>query len=54
MVEPREAVETVAFIDHYCAAYEHLFATARSYEAFKFLHLGMISARLYPNSETFS
>lgn len=43
MVEPREAVETVAFVEHYCAAYEHLFATARSYEAFKFLHLGMIS-----------
>jgi SRSO17 transposase len=43
MVEPREAVETVTFIDHYCATYQHLFATARSYEAFKFLHLGMIS-----------
>ena len=43
MVEPREAVETVPFIDHYCAAYKYLFATARSYEAFKFLHLGMIS-----------
>lgn len=43
MVEPREAVETVTFIDNYCAAYEHLFPTARSYEAFKFLHLGMIS-----------
>lgn len=43
MVEPREAVETVSFVDHYCAVYEHLFATARSYEAFKFLHLGMIS-----------
>jgi SRSO17 transposase len=43
MVEPREAVETVSFIDNYCAAYKHLFATARSYEAFKFLHLGMTS-----------
>jgi SRSO17 transposase len=43
MVEPRVAVETVSFVDNYCAAYEHLFATARSYEAFKFLHLGMIS-----------
>lgn len=43
MVEPREAVETVTFIDHYCAAYQHLFLEVRSYEAFKFLHLGMIS-----------
>ncbi len=43
MVEPREAVETVSFVDNYCAAYQHLFPTARSYEAFKFLHLGMLS-----------
>lgn len=27
----------------YCAAYQHLFPEARSFEAFKFLHLGMIS-----------
>lgn len=43
MVEPRVAVKTVTFVDNYCAAYEHLFPEVRSFEAFKFLHLGMIS-----------
>jgi SRSO17 transposase len=43
MVTPREAVSTVTFIDNYCAIYRDLFADVRSYEAFKFLHLGMIS-----------
>jgi SRSO17 transposase len=43
MVEPREAVRTVTFIDNYCAVYRDLFADVRSFEAFKYLHLGMIS-----------
>lgn len=43
MVEPRGAVETVTFVDNYCAVYRHLFPEVRSFEAFKFLHLGMIS-----------
>jgi SRSO17 transposase len=43
MSAPREAVRTVAFIDNYCSIYRDLFADVRSYEAFKFLHLGLIS-----------
>lgn len=43
MVAPREAVSTITFIDNYCSIYRDLFADVRSYEAFKFLHLGMIS-----------
>ncbi len=43
MVVPREAVNTVTFIDNYCASYRDLFADVRSFEAFKFLHLGLVS-----------
>ena len=43
MVEPREPVATVAFIDHYCLPYQNLFPEIRNFEAFKFLQLGMIS-----------
>jgi SRSO17 transposase len=43
MVEPRVAVTTVTFVDNYCTAYQHLFPEVQSFEAFKFLHLGMIS-----------
>lgn len=43
MVEPREAISTVTFIDNYCAVYRDLFVDVRSFEAFKYLHLGMIS-----------
>jgi len=43
MTEPRVPVSTVSFIDNYCAVYQHLFCEVRSYEAFKWLHLGMIS-----------
>jgi len=43
MVTPREAISTVTFIDNYCAIYQDVFADVRSFEAFKFLHLGMIS-----------
>ena len=44
MVTPRrQAVNTVAFIDNYCQHYSHLFEDVRHFEAFKFLHLGMLS-----------
>lgn len=43
MVEPREAIRTITFVDNYCAAYQNLFPEVRSFEVFKFLHLGMIS-----------
>lgn len=43
MVEPRPATPTVAFVDEYCQFYQSLFSEIRSFEAFKFLHLGMIS-----------
>jgi SRSO17 transposase len=41
MVEPRAPVNTVTFIDNYCAVYRDLFSDVRSFEAFKHLHLGM-------------
>lgn len=44
MVTPRrQAVNTVAFIDNYCQHYYSLFEDIRHFEAFKFLHLGMLS-----------
>lgn len=43
MVEPRAAKPTVRFVDEYCEYYRALFAEVRSFEAFKHLHVGMIS-----------
>lgn len=44
MVTPRrEAVNTVAFIDNYCQHYNQLFKDVRHFEAFKYLHLGILS-----------
>jgi hypothetical protein len=43
MVEPRPAVATVGFVDDYCNYYQALFSDVRNFEAFKFLHIGMIS-----------
>jgi SRSO17 transposase len=43
MLEPRLPSPTVNFVDEYCAAYQTLFPQVRSFEAFKHLHLGMIS-----------
>jgi SRSO17 transposase len=40
----RDAQSTVSFIDEYCAAYKDLFPEVRSYECFKYLHLGIISS----------
>ena len=44
MVTPRrEASPTLGFIDNYCQAYQNLFSDVKNYEAFKLLHLGMVS-----------
>jgi SRSO17 transposase len=43
MVEPRPPVSTVQFIDSYCELYQNLFPEVRSFENFKYIHLGMIS-----------
>jgi SRSO17 transposase len=43
MPASREARPTIRFIDEYCQLFEGLFPEVRSYEAFKLLHLGMIS-----------
>ncbi len=44
MVTPRRtAVNTVAFVDNYCQHYCRLFEDVRQFEAFKFLHLGILS-----------
>lgn len=42
-VEARPAKPTVQFIDEYCQWYQPLFPEVRSFEAFKQLHLGLIS-----------
>ncbi|AOW98801.1 IS701 family transposase [Moorena producens PAL-8-15-08-1] len=39
----RDAQPTVSVIDQYCEAYKDLFSEVRSYECFKYLHLGIIS-----------
>lgn len=39
----REAQSSIVFIDEYCSSYRDLFAEVRSYECFKWLHLGIIS-----------
>ncbi len=44
MDKPGDARPTIKFIDEYCACYKNLFPEARSFEAFKHLHVGMISA----------
>lgn len=43
MVEPRPPVKTVKFVDEYCQWYKSLFSDVRSFEAFKYLHIGCIS-----------
>ena len=43
MSASREARPTIRFVDEYCQLYEGLFPEVRSFEAFKLLHLGMIS-----------
>jgi SRSO17 transposase len=43
MVTPRSAQPTVKFIDDYCENYRDLFPEVRTFEYFKYLHLGLIS-----------
>ncbi len=43
MCAAREARPTIRFVDEYCQFYEELFPEVRSFEAFKLLHVGMIS-----------
>ena len=40
----RHPVATVGFVDEYCLLYRSVFDDVRSYECFKWLHVGMISA----------
>ncbi len=44
MDKSRAARPTIKFIDEYCASYKNLFPEVRSFEAFKHLHVGMISS----------
>ncbi len=43
MVEPRRSAPTVKFVDEYCQLYQNLFPEVRSFEAFKYLHMGCVS-----------
>ncbi|MGR3279993.1 IS701 family transposase [Acaryochloris marina NIES-2412] len=43
MSAPRSPHPTIGFVDEYCQLFEGLFPQVRSYEAFKHLHLGMMS-----------
>ena len=43
MFGARVATETIKFVDDYCHLFRKLFPEVRSFEAFKYLHVGMIS-----------
>ncbi len=43
MDKSRAARPTSKFVDEYCASYRNLFPEVRSFEAFKYLHVGMLS-----------
>ncbi len=43
MVKPRHPQMTVKCVDTYCELYRDLFVEVRPDEAFKYLHLGIIS-----------
>jgi SRSO17 transposase len=43
MVKPRPDQKTVTIVDEYCSLYRDLFPEVRSYEYFKYLHIGLIS-----------
>lgn len=43
MDKPRATRPTIKFIDEYCAYYRNLFSDVRGFEAFKHLHIGIIS-----------
>lgn len=40
---PREPTATVHFVDQYCAYYRAVLPEVRSFEYFKYLHLGMMA-----------
>jgi len=40
----RDSQATIPVIDEYCDAYRHLFPEVRSYECFKYLHLGILAS----------
>lgn len=39
----RDAQSTTRLIDEYCGEYKDIFKEVRSYECFKYLHLGIIA-----------
>lgn len=43
MVKPRPASQSLQIVDNYCQRYKKLFPDVRSYEAFRDLHLGLLS-----------
>jgi SRSO17 transposase len=43
MSAPRKPRTTLKFVDQYCALYQDLFADVRSFDHFKWLHVGLIS-----------
>jgi SRSO17 transposase len=43
MSTARTPIETIGFIDDYCAFYRHIFPDVRSFEQFKLFHVGLIS-----------
>jgi SRSO17 transposase len=43
MSKARQAIPTVTFVDEYCQLYQDLFPDVRSFEHFKFLHVGVLS-----------
>lgn len=43
MTKARTITPTVTFVDEYCALFQDLFPDVRSFEQFKFLHLGMLA-----------
>lgn len=43
MFGEREPAKTIKFVDDYCEWYRKLFPEVRSYEGYKYLHVGMIS-----------
>ena len=53
MSKARQAIPTITFVDEYGQLYQDLFPEVRSFEHFKFLHIGMLSdfERLFSNGE---
>ena len=43
MSTPRTPIDTVSFIDEYCAFYQQIFPDVRSFEQFKLFHVGLLS-----------